>query len=169
MINRRLGNMHIMNLPPTFSRNSPATNDDGTTVAANVARFGTNGVKIEQAMTNILVNSDFSNGVTSWNLSYGSGIVSSGILSFTGNGTQPNPTLLQNVQNITAITGHKYYQAIDAMVTNSICTILRLTLQVDTTGSVSAGVDVSSPQSNIWYHIAQIATVSSAQNGGTHV
>lgn len=165
MINRRLGNIHITNAPPTFSRNSPATNDDGTTVAANIPRFGVNGIKINQAMTNILVNSDFSNGATSWVLSYGTGTVSSGILSLTGNGTQPNPTVLQNVQNITAVTGHKYYQYIDAMVTDSICTKIIMNLQVNTTGSVANGMSIISPQANQWYHLSVLGTVTSYQNG----
>jgi hypothetical protein len=70
MINRRLGNMHIMNVPSAFSRTSSATNDDGTTVSANMPRFGVNGVKIEEMTVNIQTDSNFTTFVdTTINLS----------------------------------------------------------------------------------------------------
>ena len=39
---------------PTFTRNSQATNDDGTTVSTNVPRFGSNGLTIEEGTVNVL-------------------------------------------------------------------------------------------------------------------
>jgi hypothetical protein len=119
--------------------------------AFNLMRNGNKNV-----VPKLLVNEDFSQGITGWLGTNSAIIVSNGVLSDTGDGSYPYPYARQTVPSF-AWSNQKLYYMLEFRVTNANCSQLHLRLN-GTGGANTSFSGINNPVANQWYQAKGVAT-----------
>jgi len=109
---------------------------------------------------NLVVNGDFSNGTTGWNVTYATGSVASQIYTLTGTGSSSS-AIMSKWTTIIIDTTTQYFGKIRVRATNSDCTAIVLYLGANG-GTDKVVATISNPVLNQWYEINGIAQYASA-------
>jgi type IV pilus assembly protein PilA len=106
---------------------------------------------------NLVLNSNFVNGLVGWSANSSTNTINNNILINTSNGTSSSPYFKQTTGTIpNMIIGRKYFVKVETRATNSNCNVLRFRIfNVDVADTAQVP-----PTINKWYNLSGIVTAT---------